>query len=193
MGGRRRLSLNKATTMNRNDEHMDCGSTGNGLRRMKPPADHRDWPVYADWLEERGEASAPWRLFEPPHGDGDGDGNGSGDGHGYGDGDGYGYGDGGVGYGKFKSTQEGERMPIVGKRMMIFCGLAFTFVGDVVEQTGPFSFRIDDASMIVRTGGTPWDELASGKGRDSASFREYGTIHVGPQFSFSCEWAGDLP
>ena len=125
-------------------------------------------------------------------GDGDGDGSGYGDGDGYGDG--YGYGDGhGHGYGQFTQFQEGKIMPIVGKRMLIFCGLSFAFVGDVAEQTGPFSFRIDNASMVVRTGGTPWDELASGKGRDAATFRKYGTISVGPQFSFSCEWAGDLP
>lgn len=84
-------------------------------------------------------------------------------------------------------------MPIVGKRMLIFCGLSFAFVGDVAEQTGPFSFRVDNASMLCRTGGVPWDELADGKRRDEATFRKHGTIHVGPQFSFSREWAGELP
>jgi len=130
---------------------------------MKPPADRSGWPVYADWLEERGERSSQWRLFEVP------------------------------GYGQFTQFQEGKIMPVVGKRMLIFCGLSFAFCGDVAEQTGPFTFRLDNASMVVRTGGTPWDDLARGKGREAATFRKYGTIHVGPQFSFSCEWVGDLP
>lgn len=84
-------------------------------------------------------------------------------------------------------------MPVVGKRMLIFCGLSFCFVGDVVEQTGPYSFRLKDASMLCRTGAGSWDELADGKKRDGATFRYQGEIHVGPFFSWAREWAGELP
>lgn len=84
-------------------------------------------------------------------------------------------------------------MPIVGKRMLIFCGLSFAFVGDVVEQTGPYSFSLKNASMLCRTGGVPWDDLAEGQRRTEATFRFQGAISVGPFFSWAREWAGELP
>lgn len=84
-------------------------------------------------------------------------------------------------------------MPIVGQRMLIFCGLSFAFVGDVAEQIGPYQYRLDNASMLCRTGGVPWDELADGKKRSQATFRYQGTISVGPFFSWAREWKGGLP
>lgn len=84
-------------------------------------------------------------------------------------------------------------MPVVGRNMLIFCGFGFAFAAYVAEQTGPFSFRLENATMVCRTGGTPWDELAEGKGRDGATFRYHGEIFVGPNFSFSRDWKGDLP
>ena len=84
-------------------------------------------------------------------------------------------------------------MPIVGHRMLIFCGLSFAFVGDVAEQTGPYSYLLKNASMLCRTGPASWDELANGKRRSEAIFRYQGTISVGPFFSWSRNWAGELP
>ena len=86
-------------------------------------------------------------------------------------------------------------MPIVGHRMLIFCGLSFAFVGDVKEQTGPYTFVLENASMICRTGGVSWDTLADGKEvvRHKATFRYQGTISVGPFFSWSRDWVGELP
>lgn len=84
-------------------------------------------------------------------------------------------------------------MPIVGERMLIFCGLSFAFVGFVKCQLGPYQFKLEHASMLCRTGGVPWDVLADGKRRDEAIFRYQGTISVGPFFSWSRDWAGELP
>src|SRR3990167_2606834 len=90
--------------------------------------------ILGDWFEEQGisrcvvECLPAFPRYEYGYEDGDGDG----DGYGDGDGDGYGY-----GYGQYQRYQQlGERvMPIVGHRMLIFCGLSFAFVGDVKEQT----------------------------------------------------------
>ena len=84
-------------------------------------------------------------------------------------------------------------MPIVGKRMLVFCGLSFAFVGDVTSQLGPYQFELSNTSMLCRTGGVPWDDLANGKGRDKAAFRYQGTISVGPFFSWARDWVGELP
>ena len=84
-------------------------------------------------------------------------------------------------------------MPIVGQRMLIFCGLSFAFVGDVSKQLGPYQFELANASMLCRTGGVAWDVLADGKERSKATFRYQGTISVGPFFSWARAWAGKLP
>ena len=163
-----------------------------------------DFLMLADWLEERGHS-----LLSPcdgygygsGYGDGDGDGYGSGSGSGYGDGygsgsgygDGYGYGSGsGSGYGD--GINKGEtHMPEVGKRMIIVTGFGWVWCGDVVEQITPFCYRIANAVNICRTGGTPWPELADGKGRDGATFQPWGDVNLGPSFVACREWVGDLP
>ena len=131
-----------------------------------------DWLVFGDWLEERGMP-----LVVPFDGLG----------YGLGDGDGYGY---GLGLG----TNKGDiYMPIVGERMIIVTGFGWVWCGDVVEQVSPFCFRIENAVNICRTGGTPWPELADGKGRDEAKFQSWGTITLGPSFIACREWKGELP
>ena len=84
-------------------------------------------------------------------------------------------------------------MPEVGKRMMVFFGNGFVFAGDVVKQIGPFSFRMDNAVMICRTGGVPWDRLADGKDRAKGIYRHWGTTNVGPDFGPCRVWVGNLP
>jgi uncharacterized protein (TIGR02996 family) len=132
-------------------------------------------------------------------GDGDGDGSGSGYGSGSGDGSGDGYGSGsgdgyGDGYGDGKPIGEGGRvMPEVGKNQLIVLPHGWVICGYVAEQTGPYSFRVERAHVVCRTGGTPWDELAGGKGRAGATFRPWGTVTCGPQFVLSREWKGNLP
>jgi hypothetical protein len=133
------------------------------------------------------------------HGGGDGDGHGGGDGHGDGDGelggrdgDGYGGGHGG-GYGKPIFLSEAGAMPEVGLNQLIVLPHAWVICGFVEEQTGPYSFRVVRASVICRTGGTPWDKLADGDGRGGATFRPWGTVTIGPQFVMAREWKGELP
>jgi hypothetical protein len=124
------------------------------------------------------------------YGDGDGYGNGYGYGYGDGDGDGYGYGD---GYGDGILTLGGRTMPEVGQNQLIVLPHGWVIAGFVAEQTGPYQFRVENAVVVCRTGGVPWDELADGKRRDSATYRKWGTVNIGPQFVMSREWAGKLP
>ena len=131
-------------------------------------------------------------------GDGDGYGYGDGDGYGYGygDGDGYGYGDGdgdGDGYGLFPTLKKGKAMPEVGKNQLIVLAHGWVICGFVESQPGPFQFRITNASVICRTNGVPWDELADGKRRKDATYRQWGEVLIGPQFVLSREWKGELP
>ena len=84
-------------------------------------------------------------------------------------------------------------MPVVGRRMLMFVGVGFAWVGDVVEQLGPFHFRIENCYMLCRTGGVPWDELADGKQRDEATYRHWGEVYLGPQWNGCREWVGELP
>lgn len=84
-------------------------------------------------------------------------------------------------------------MPIVGKDMLIVLPYGWVICGHVAERIGEFQFRIEQCSVIVRTGGTPWDELADGKGRKDATFRHWGEVWVGPNFGPSREWRGELP
>jgi uncharacterized protein (TIGR02996 family) len=177
--------------------------------------------VYADWLEEHGDPLAYWwqgsepqRLVETPvfngdgngygdgYGDGDGygygngngygDGDGYGNGDGYGDGDGYGYGTNGYGDGEGKLPERWNPMCEVGKRQIIVLPHAWVICGDVVQQTGPFSFAVENASVICRTGGTPWDKLADGEGRAMATFRTWGRVTISNPF-LCREWKGELP
>ena len=84
-------------------------------------------------------------------------------------------------------------MPEVDKKMLIVLGYGWVICGYVVEQVGPFAFTVRDASVICSTGGTPWDALAEGEGRDRATFRYWGDVRVGPLFVMSREWKGELP
>ncbi len=138
------------------------------------------------------------------YGYGNGDGYGYGDGDGYGDGNGYGYangngngngyGDGdGDGYGDGKITLWERVMPEVGANQLIVLPHGWVICGHVAEQIGPYLFRVERTSVICRTGGVPWDELADGKQRDSATYRTWGTVTIGPQFVMSRSWAGELP
>jgi len=129
-------------------------------------------------------------------GDGSGDGDGYGYGYGYGDGsgdgDGYGYGY-GYGDGVYPTLKKGKAMPEVGKNQLIVLAHGWVICGFVEDQPGPFQFRVTNASVICRTNGVPWDELADGKRRKDATYRAWGTVTIGPQFVMSREWKGDLP
>lgn len=147
------------------------------------PWDHTARLVAADWCGDHGLTLAESQLRHGPppvglvlFGDGGGDG--------YGDGDGDDSG---------KITLGGRTMPEVGRNQLIVLPHGWVVCGFVAEQTGPYQFRVERASVVVRTGGTPWDELADGKGRESATFRGWGEVQIGPQFVLSREWKGELP
>jgi len=84
-------------------------------------------------------------------------------------------------------------MPVTGKNQLIVLPYGWVICGFVAEQIGLFQFRVENASVICRTGGTPWDELADGKGREQAVFRKWGTVTIGPNFALSRDWLGELP
>jgi hypothetical protein len=125
------------------------------------------------------------------NGNGDGDGDGYGYGYGYGDGYGYGYGN-GDGYGNIiKGT---SKMPHIGFNQLIVLSDGWVICGFVLKAGDmPFQFIVENASIICNTGGTPWDELADGKGREGAAFRKWGTVTIGPNPVMSREWKGELP
>jgi uncharacterized protein (TIGR02996 family) len=141
-----------------------------------------------------GSGSGSGSGYGDGYGSGSGDGSGSGSGSGYGDGYGYGYGDGdGYGYGDGQFTLGERVMPEVGGNWLMILPHGWVLCGRVAEQTGPYQFRVEDAVVVCRTGGVPWDELADGKRREAATYRKWNTVNIGPQFVISRPWVGDLP
>ena len=84
-------------------------------------------------------------------------------------------------------------MPEIGVNQLIVLPHGWVICGFVESQIGPYQFRVTNAVVICRTGGVPWDELADGKRRDSATYRKWGDVTIGPQFVMSRAWKGDLP
>lgn len=80
-----------------------------------------------------------------------------------------------------------------GGNWMMVLPHGWVICGKVARQTGPYSFAVTGAVVICRTGGVPWDELADGKRRESATYRKWGDVNVGPQFVMSRRWVGELP
>ena len=171
--------------------------------------------ILADYYAERGEAFKEAALREPAakvcygdnYGYGSGHGDGHGNGYGNGDGDGYGYGHGdgrGYGYGEdgkdckhFQRLQE-TPMPKVGSTVFVMVGSGLAFCGLAKERVGGYTMVFAKASMICSTGGTPWDELAKGKGREQAIFRPWhntgdGLLTITSNLWISYVWEGDLP
>ena len=129
------------------------------------------------------------------YGSGYGSGYGYGDGYGYGYGSGYGSGDGaGYGSGDGSLTLGGKTMPEAdGQNWLIVLPHGWVICGRVVKQIGPYSFAVEGAIVICRTGGVPWDELADGRRREAATYRVWGDVNIGPQFVLSRPWKGELP
>lgn len=79
------------------------------------------------------------------------------------------------------------------QNVMIIAGHGWAVCGRVARITSPFQFTLENCSVICRTGGTPWDALADGEGRDGATFRKWGTVTLATGFVLSREWKGELP
>ena len=85
-------------------------------------------------------------------------------------------------------------MPVVGMNMLIFLPFGFVICGYVKEQIAERHFLVTNASLICRTNGAPWDELASGRGdRTKPTYRPWNHVYIGPEFVASLPWLGDLP
>ena len=84
-------------------------------------------------------------------------------------------------------------MPEIGFPQLIILTDGWVICGLPTKQIGPYHYAIENVSLICRTGGTPWDDLARGKGRTKATFRYWGNVTVGPGFVMSYKWEGKLP
>jgi hypothetical protein len=80
-----------------------------------------------------------------------------------------------------------------GKTYMVCLPYGWVFVGRYVSPAG-LGHRWEEASYVVRTGGTPWVDYAAGRGRDKATTKRFeGDYFSGLQIIWACEWKGDLP
>lgn len=83
-----------------------------------------------------------------------------------------------------------------GKAYMVCLGFGWVLVGRCVGPAGVFAYRFERCSYVVNTGGTPWGELAAGKGQRKAVTKPVGlngTALVGTQIVWACEWEGKVP
>jgi hypothetical protein len=83
---------------------------------------------------------------------------------------------------------------VTGRLYMFALGEGWMFVGRFVRPQGLFGAVFSEVVNVCRTGGTPWDDLLRGKGRDAATFRTYPPGEVAfPIVRFAFEWSGELP
>lgn len=84
-------------------------------------------------------------------------------------------------------------MPELDKNQLIVLSDGWVICAYITAGALPYQFVANNASVICSTGGTPWDELADGLGRERAVFRVWGRCTFGP-FTVLCrEWKGELP
>ncbi len=160
--------------------------------------------ILADWLEEQGryaEAAALRSgalLPEMGYGYGYGSGYGSGAGDGSGSGDAYWdeYGDGFGDPQKLVGDTTMEELEI-GQAYLWMVGHGWMFLGRFVRRDGLFGVVVADLVNVCRTGGTPWDDLCRGKGREQATFRRWDpATPAGTPFPYAVplgKWVGSIP
>lgn len=164
----------------------------------------------ADWLDEHGQDWASAEMRSPLQvvrvcigidgiGGGRGSGIGSGGGRGSGSGSGIGGGSGigrGIGSGRGSGINYEVKQMEIGQAYLFFCGDWHAFIGRVVAQTGPFTYRVEQASKVSDTNnGDNWHLLAAGdkKARAAASYHHYETAIYIPLTIAAVEWTGKLP
>jgi hypothetical protein len=84
-----------------------------------------------------------------------------------------------------------------GDKIMAMIGHGWAICGEVAEVFSPFQYSLRNCSVICRTGGTAWDDLARGRGRDGATFRRWAgpdeTVEIATGFTLARKWEGELP
>jgi len=137
-------------------------------------------------------------------GSGSGIGSGSGRGSGSGSGSGSGIGSGsGRGSGSWRGSGSGrgrdfnsEIFMEIGKAYLVHVGDWHTFVGRVVAQTGPMTYRLESVSKVCETNdGDNWHELAAGNtaARKKAKYEHYRTPVILPLSIAAFEYVGKTP
>ncbi len=84
----------------------------------------------------------------------------------------------------------------IGKAYLVHCGDWHTFVGRVVDQLGPQTYKLECVSKISDTNNSDcWHLLAEGDDRLRAActYAHYKTAAVIPLAIAAFEWAGLLP
>lgn len=84
----------------------------------------------------------------------------------------------------------------IGQAYLVHCGDWHTFVGRVVAQIGPMTYKLEAVSKISDTNaGDNWHKLAEGdkKARDAATYVHFKTPCVIPLAIAAFEWVGKLP
>lgn len=84
---------------------------------------------------------------------------------------------------------------MIGLQVLIYCGRGFAWVGRIEEMYTPGAYKLTNAGMLVRTGGTAWTQLAAGSGRESMVYRRapQGIVFTGHEIHGAILWEGDLP
>lgn len=83
-----------------------------------------------------------------------------------------------------------------GKAYLMHCGDWHSFVGRVVCQTAPFTYKFESLSKIADTrNGDCWEKLAAGdeRLRNEADYRHYTTPVILPLTIAAIEWVGSTP
>lgn len=83
-----------------------------------------------------------------------------------------------------------------GKSYLIVLPFGWVVVGKCVEPVGLMAYKFSNCSYIVSTGGTPWGDLAAGKGRKEAKTQQFGIggeAMIGTQILWAAPWAGKVP
>ena len=84
----------------------------------------------------------------------------------------------------------------IGEAYLIHCGDWHTFVGRVVAQTGPFTYRLESVSKVCETNnGDNWHDLAAGvqTARKKAKYEHYTTPVILPLTIAAFLWVGKTP
>lgn len=84
----------------------------------------------------------------------------------------------------------------IGRNYLCHLGDWHTFVGRCVEQIGPLTYVLQDASKIANTNnGDNWHKLAGGdkQARQQATYINYTTEVIVPLSIAAIEWVGELP